>query len=298
MNLDDLDKHVSRSKRLIVFALFLLPLAYVLWFGVAQEKPLSVKTEDWGAFGDFIGGILNPLVALSAFYWLVHSVVIQKTELQATTAALQASQQAQQDQALTLADQRYDATFFALLEQHNVVLNALTAKQPRSNASQSLMPVAAVSRVNSIHQAVFYSDTIDEARVLLEQFNKDCGHYFRCLYQILKFVAIKCPGTSIGPAFENAALLNDPVTIEEKFYTNIVRSFLNYEMTQLLAVNCCVQDHDDSYYKYKLLIERYSFLEHMPFETSMDSAHPNSLLSQARKIYRPVAFGKSNFLPD
>jgi hypothetical protein len=56
--------------------------AYFLWFGFALGNPLSKDTATWGEFGDFIGGILNPLVAACALYWLTMSVRFRSLNLQ------------------------------------------------------------------------------------------------------------------------------------------------------------------------------------------------------------------------
>lgn len=48
--------------------------------------------------GDFIGGILNPVIALIALLWLVKGVRIQQRELQETKLALQASERHQSAQ--------------------------------------------------------------------------------------------------------------------------------------------------------------------------------------------------------
>lgn len=60
-------------------------LVYFNQFGFDQ---LSNNQEVWGQFGDFIGGILNPVVAFAAFYYLWTSVRIQRKELAASTKAL------------------------------------------------------------------------------------------------------------------------------------------------------------------------------------------------------------------
>lgn len=70
------------------FAVLLL-LVYFLWFGGALSQPLSEKTGTWGAFGDFFGGIMNPVVALFATYWLINSIRLQQGELADTRQALQ-----------------------------------------------------------------------------------------------------------------------------------------------------------------------------------------------------------------
>ena len=79
----------------------LIPTVYLVWFYFINNLPLSTDSSIWGTFGDFIGGILNPLIALLAFYWLTQSVLIQKTELSETQKVLKETEKAQKEQALT-----------------------------------------------------------------------------------------------------------------------------------------------------------------------------------------------------
>jgi hypothetical protein len=72
-----------------------------------------------------------------------------------------------------------------------------------------------------------------------------------------------------------------------------VRAFLNIEVTQLLAVNCFCESSISTYWNYKCIIERYEFLEHMPFKIS-DVEHP--ALVGTRYHYDASAFGSSEFI--
>lgn len=72
---------------------------YAAWFGMEHNFSLSQKPEVWGQFGDYVGGVLNPLCAYMAFVWLVRSYALQKTELAETRQALEEGQKAQQEQA-------------------------------------------------------------------------------------------------------------------------------------------------------------------------------------------------------
>lgn len=99
MDLERLAKDVARTRNFVLFVAVAAPAAYGLWFFVVNNAPLSLQTGDWGAFGDFVGGLVNPLVAFFAFYWLTRSVLIQKEELSETRSALVESQRAQERQA-------------------------------------------------------------------------------------------------------------------------------------------------------------------------------------------------------
>lgn len=82
---------------IIVFALVLL-ISYFLYFHLYLGIPASKEAGSWAEFGDFFGGILNPLVAFAAFYWLTQSVKLQKIELAETRRELEASARAQEGQ--------------------------------------------------------------------------------------------------------------------------------------------------------------------------------------------------------
>lgn len=90
---------------IVMFAVLLLgALIGYFWFYVKHLPPDLDATDrlgigDWGAFGDFMGGLMNPIVAFAALYWLTQSVKLQKTELAETRKALEGSEKAQTIQA-------------------------------------------------------------------------------------------------------------------------------------------------------------------------------------------------------
>lgn len=99
---EDIDSLTSgiRSAHRVVNAFALVVVAsYVVWFFLVKRLSLSQQPEAWGQFGDYVGGLLNPLVAYFAFYWLTRSVFLQKQELAETRAALEESSASQERQA-------------------------------------------------------------------------------------------------------------------------------------------------------------------------------------------------------
>ena len=127
MEIQQIEKNIKRSLRGAVLIIVSILLFYFLWF-FSNDYRIGSDTAAWGAFGDYVGGILNPLVALLAFYWLTQSVLIQKTELAETKKALKDSSDAQQEQVITQEKKRFEDTFFSLLEQHNKVLEQISNK--------------------------------------------------------------------------------------------------------------------------------------------------------------------------
>lgn len=255
---------------------------------------LSIANADWGTFGDFVGGTLNPILSFLGLIALLLTIVLQSKELESTRKELERSASAQEntervlkEQTTTQIKQQFEGTFFSLLEQHNKLLEKLSMPNARWTGLCSDLEVTRTG---------VFSETIPDlvsAKKKLESNNELFGHYFRVLYQLLKFIATNCPGGDIGPEFNANKIQNKLLSDEEKMYSNIVRSFLGYDITQLLAINCFCVDENDSYWKYKLLIERYEFLEHMPFEIN---GKIHALLSDAKNSYKNKAFGRSDFM--
>lgn len=106
----------------------------------------------------------------------------------------------------------------------------------------------------------------------------EIDHYFRLLYQILKFVDKKHPESN----------KNNQLTDNQKIYSNILRSHIDQKTLSLIAVNGASTIQTPAFKAYKLLIEKSCFLEHLKPTTKN-----LTLINEAREIYSKSAFGKS-----
>lgn len=277
-------KQLNRSVNLsLVFATVVFSIlvgAYTYWFWFINGMALSTDSSLWGTFGDFVGGILNPIIAFLAFYWLTRSVIIQKTELAATQKVLAETEKATKEQAITQEKKRFEDTFHSLLSQLNTISQQLTHTPVVSTKINR-------SKLGGLHfMVVDQTKAEKDLQVTIEKMrdmDSHCSHYFRVLYQILMFIAMKHDFSNAPESFDKA--MERERTESEKFYSNIVRSFVDMTATRLLAINCATLDESDSYYKYRLLIERYEFLEHIRIE-GFDS------LANIGNFYNKSAFGK------
>jgi hypothetical protein len=93
------DHSILRAHRWVQGIAAAILASYVAWFWVLHAVPLSLTAEAWGQFGDFLGGVLNPIIAYAAFLWLTESVRLQKIELVETRRALQEAAISQGEQA-------------------------------------------------------------------------------------------------------------------------------------------------------------------------------------------------------
>ncbi len=93
----DFSKQLKITGFGVVMIAFFVIAFYFAWFGF--NGYLSPDVSNWGAFGDYFGGILNPLIAGVALYWVMVSVKIQLHELKMANLALQDSIKMQADMA-------------------------------------------------------------------------------------------------------------------------------------------------------------------------------------------------------
>ena len=94
----------------IIIGIILLIIAlYLINFKIIENPVATEQAALWGQFGDYFGGILNPIIAFAAFCWLKRSVKIQQKEINklneeiALTRALQEKQDARAEEAALIS---------------------------------------------------------------------------------------------------------------------------------------------------------------------------------------------------
>ena len=74
-----------------VFFAFAAVTVYLFWF---HKHQISTDPADWGSFGDYIGGLVNPAVGLATVVLVIFSINIQRRELRASLEEMKAANQA------------------------------------------------------------------------------------------------------------------------------------------------------------------------------------------------------------
>lgn len=94
----------ERKIRTVVAAICFFIIVIVVLYFVNFNNKFSHLNADWGTLGDYFGGLLNPVIAGAALYFLIESYKLQKRELKETRKLLNESAETQQKQ-LSLAAQ-------------------------------------------------------------------------------------------------------------------------------------------------------------------------------------------------
>ena len=133
----------------VAITLLLVGAAAVAYF--SKDIPQSFKDiKKFGEIGDFIGGILNPIISGCTLFVAYAVWKLQKAELAETRKELQESRKVMQEQTKIAEQQRSEQRFFDLLNLYKSALENTTESARRSDGGfDVLIGKEAVSRINS-----------------------------------------------------------------------------------------------------------------------------------------------------
>ncbi len=220
----------------------------------------SIGKSSFGEWGDFFGGVLNPLFTLLTFTGVLITIVLQQTELRESRAEMRRSADALQEQVRGLHRQNFESTFFQMLSVHTALVGAidLVNDDSRMTRGRDCFNVF-YTRLNKIYREQLgnangkYSDE-NVLRLSYQLFWKkhqvELGHYFRYLYNIVRFV--KESPYAEGP------------------YIRLLRAQLSDQETLLLFYNCVASEHGG---RFKTLVEEFSLLDNMPKIRALKEGH-------------------------
>ncbi|WP_440779486.1 putative phage abortive infection protein [Pseudomonas syringae] len=256
---------------------------------------LNIKHADtaqhWGQIGDFIGGILNPLLSFCALMAVLYNLSLQREELALARKDAREAQRIQNNQSTIFETQNFESVFFRLLDVHSKLADSVRISR---RGGEGIVGYAAFSfaakRYSSTLTRLESMDVKVEAkeakvREYGQRFIDDeaggFGHYFRNIYQILKYV----DGLGHSAA---GSLGKQPVGMEirrtvrlyrrQRDYANMLRAQLSEDEVTCLYLNCLSRQGVGL----KYYIEKYSMLK-----TADESIRSNSLL---RNMFSDLAY--------
>lgn len=132
-------KKQSDGKKLLCFsmAIFLLVIAITVsvvksYFDVFKTLPTG-RTQSvtdpaavWGQFGDYVGGLINPVVGVATVLLIIITIILQRTELKNSIEELRNSNAAIAVQNKQMALQGFEQTFFAWLGSYRELVNSIS----------------------------------------------------------------------------------------------------------------------------------------------------------------------------
>lgn len=264
--------------------------SYFYQFGV---YPLSIENTDWGTFGDFVGGTLNPFFAFMAFLALLTTIKIQSNELELTREELAKSSLALESQSESfkiqndsIKQQNFENTFFNMLKLHNEIVDKLILTQVESNHSTFIRVLPGLEiptktyhgkdvitqLLNNLKKSLLRFDIKQNPIESIEgkfndKYDEIISQYFGFIYQILKFI-------------------NESDIENKKKYASLFRSLFSQAELELLFYHCMGYMGSVNF---KPLLEKYNFLEHLKYSKKQLT------LELALDYYDKNVFGENIF---
>ncbi|EHH0804813.1 hypothetical protein J7I06_004252 [Vibrio vulnificus] len=254
---------------------------FVHKFGIGYWETV----EEWAQTGDFFGGILNPIFAFFSLILIAYTLFQNKTAIEQNKEALHASNEelklsriehsksveALKGQVEQFNFQRFENTFFNMLSLQNEILNELEFKTENLSASKN--PNEDSTRSRYVFGSILRwidgrdgTDPFDNYDYFQVSENQVVGHYFRNLYQILKFV--------------DDAILSD---VDKVKYARILRGQLSSDEIALLFFNCLSSKVDSG--QFKEYVIKYKMLEHMTINIPQYS---DDMIVSTQQIFVPL----------
>ncbi|MEI6745647.1 MAG: putative phage abortive infection protein [Methylococcaceae bacterium] len=263
---------------LVLVALVLFFIVLGILASYFYKYPISEDLEQWGQFGDYVGGVLNPLLSFSALIVLVRTYSMQREELKNVKE--------------TQKKQQFENTFFELLRIHNENLEGLLNLNHSDDYDNFLSELSSELYIRrdkylQLSGKEYLKKSLTNLTEQKSHVKNPLEHYFRILYQLLKFIAVNASDGAIKQCESNKLEENKKPTDSEKTYSNVVRALLPDTLIKLIAIYACREKVDGSYYIFRLLIERYSFFENHVFEEK-----DNCVISGCWEFYDALAFGE------
>lgn len=251
----------------------ILVLSYAIAF---HPLPINERPDAWGQFGDYMGGLLNPLISLFTLIVAVSVWRLQKTELLETRKALE-------EQGKTAEQQRREQRFFDLLNLYRATLDSIVIEISDVALASSGVYTFTGKRAFTFlisHRGgfglppelqVFFHPTgpinlwerppDEEVTLMWDERASMLDHYFRVIFTLLR---------EAEPLLQN----------DRCRYIKILRAQLSRDEINLIAMNLL---YDEEGKKMRELVAEYGFLKHLPH---------NNLRDIAEKKLPPLSFGR------
>ncbi|MEN4936421.1 putative phage abortive infection protein [Pantoea agglomerans] len=208
-------------------------------YGIGSEALFSKSMDDdnfgkylaaLGTYGDFVGGLTNPIIGSIGFFALMITITLQIRQNKRSS------------------EQSYEASIFNLINLQNNIIENIDYSGHVKRSSFAKFLEDHTSSFNAIGVIILpvkiYSSACYFYKIFNSNYNEYFGHYFRNLYTILKTI------DNLPESFDR-----------KKYYARILRAQLSMSELTILFLNCLPGVCDKG--EYAELLIKYQMLEHL-----------------------------------
>lgn len=142
---------------LAIIIIILVPITYFIQFGLVLDMPLSVEQEVWAQLGDFLGGVINPLLSFITILLLLESLKYQNDANDSLSKQILHTEKNEKIKV-------FESLFFHLISAQRELYSKFKIKVILdNNQSTELYTGEAVNKIESV-----FIDEIDSGKSFIE----------------------------------------------------------------------------------------------------------------------------------
>lgn len=221
---------------------------------------LSIGRSSFGEWGDFFGGVLNPILMFLTFMGILITIIIQQTELRESRAEFKRSADALVEQGKNTRKQSFESTFFQMLTIHNTLVNSIDLRAKGGAVTQGRdcfnVFYTRLTKIYREDQKNYMGGGQPDEKILAHSYDKfwknhqtELGHYYRFMYNVVRFVAES--DYVAGP------------------YIRLIRAQLSDQELLMFFYNC-TSERGENFKKY---IQQFALLDNMPRIRLLEAKH-------------------------
>lgn len=230
----------------------------VFVFSYALTNPKGAL--DYGGWGDFIGGTLNPILTFLTFTGVLFSIFLQRLELGLTRRELERSADALEKQITSIEKQNFEVAFFQMLNTFNAIVDSIDLYNKDNGMESSGRDCFSVfytrlSKTYQDHKEKGKKAHSGKAILRLSYYifwkdhQLELGHYFRFLYNTFRFL--------------------DESPAHEVYHAKLLRAQLSDQELLLLYYNC-LSEQGKKFREYAI---KYEIFDNLPTVRLLEDSH-------------------------
>ena len=300
------DKYIYFLALVAIIPIVMVIASVVMHFQFGYNIPwvnvLNHQTAaHWGQLGDFVGGILNPLLSFVAFIAVLINLVLQRRDL---ALAREEAREANKNQRMqsrifenqnqTIERQNFESTFFRLLDMHAQQAAVAAANQTNTRNIKVGPECFSWIRGHYLTEVTYGAEISGFFQNNLDRYSDlhslALSRYFRNLHQILKFVdgygnvSSLRGGNFVGVRIRKAVRQYDT----QRTYANMLRAQLSNDEQCCIFLNCLTAKGAGL----KYYVEKYSLLKGIELPVSyrvdeVDGLYQSIAYADSEQITKP-----------
>lgn len=177
-----------RNKNIFILAavaIFATACIFYFYFSLNLKFVISKDPEDWAKFGDYYGGVLNPILSFLTIYLLIKSTDLQ---MQANDSLKDELKENKRNEKI----KNFESLFFNMLDRQNNSLPLIFVEWQSGGVNEKIVGVDVFSKLEEIVFDLIEKDISSEG--ICEQIEIFDSHellysQFRCFYLSVNFIS-------------------------------------------------------------------------------------------------------------